>query len=320
MITAAPPGSPSIRRRARSKPLSSPSETSTNTTSGRSNSTCWSASADVNATPTTFRPCRSSSRRAAARNCLLSSTIRHRVTQSDLQAPRESALQLAGILVPARGATSPRLRAALAWRSIRGLLGAVGAWRLPASQGAQMKQRGQELQARAPANSGSPGVGDLGAFHRDALERVHPAVPHLAQRLHEAVAHGPQELAHLRVGRELLAVLADVAVELDQLDVLVAEDVLLDATEAFDAAGDALERVAVPFVQLAEAFVPVRLDFEVERVSRHGALLRLVKPLEVSVEVVRFWLNPEATSRRRSCGNIPVPSREHRCAEGPMPA
>src|SRR4051812_10382682 len=68
-----------LSRRARSKPLSSPSRMSTSTTSGRTSSSSRSASALVVATPTTATPSRSSSRRAASRKGWLSSTMRQRI-------------------------------------------------------------------------------------------------------------------------------------------------------------------------------------------------------------------------------------------------
>src|SRR5207253_6535611 len=78
--------------------LSSPSETSTSTTSGRSLSVACSASALDVATPAIVRPSRSSKVRAARRKLRLSSTIRQRTAiRSASQRAGGGALQPAGI-------------------------------------------------------------------------------------------------------------------------------------------------------------------------------------------------------------------------------
>ncbi len=59
---------------ARSKPLSSPSPMSTRMTSGLSTRACWSASAMLEATPTTVKPSRSRRKLAVSRKASLSST------------------------------------------------------------------------------------------------------------------------------------------------------------------------------------------------------------------------------------------------------
>jgi len=87
---------PAARRRATSKPLSSPRSMSTRVTSGRSAPSCSIASRLVDATPTTSRPSRSRAARAAARKSWLSSTIRRR-THSASQPGSRSASLLAGI-------------------------------------------------------------------------------------------------------------------------------------------------------------------------------------------------------------------------------
>jgi hypothetical protein len=82
----------------RSRPLSSPREMSTRTTSGRSLFASASASAPVEATPAIVRPYRSSSVRAATRNDALSSTISRRMgTQSLSQPPDHRASWLTGM-------------------------------------------------------------------------------------------------------------------------------------------------------------------------------------------------------------------------------
>jgi DNA-binding NarL/FixJ family response regulator len=73
-------------RRARSKPLSSPSTTSTKTTSGPASSVRLMASADVEATPTTTIPPLSRISRAICRKPGLSSTMRQR-TPMDTRLP-----------------------------------------------------------------------------------------------------------------------------------------------------------------------------------------------------------------------------------------
>ena len=73
-------------RRARSKPLSAPSTTSTKTTSGPASSVRLMASADVEATPTTTIPPLSRISRAICRKPGLSSTMRQR-TPMDTRLP-----------------------------------------------------------------------------------------------------------------------------------------------------------------------------------------------------------------------------------------
>ena len=75
------PPSPPARRRARSKPFSSPSAMSTSTTSGRSALTWRRASAVLDAVPATTTPSRASRRRAVSTKALLSSTSRQRTRQ-----------------------------------------------------------------------------------------------------------------------------------------------------------------------------------------------------------------------------------------------
>jgi hypothetical protein len=98
ITAAASAGSFPTRLRARSRPLWSPREMSTRTTSGRSLFASASSSAPVEATPAIVGPCRSSSVRAATRNDALSSTISRRMgTQSLSQRPDHRAAWLAGM-------------------------------------------------------------------------------------------------------------------------------------------------------------------------------------------------------------------------------
>src|SRR4051794_8464609 len=82
--------------RATSNPLSRPRSMSTSAMSGRSSSTCCTASALVIAVPTTATPSRSSRPRAASRKRGLSSTMRHRSMKPGLQTSRWPALLLPG--------------------------------------------------------------------------------------------------------------------------------------------------------------------------------------------------------------------------------
>ena len=89
-VSAPPPGGVARRVRSRSRP---PRSMSTSVTSGRNSSKRRSASALVDATPTTVMPWRSSRPRAASTKSALSSTIRQRMasTRSTMRSASRSA-------------------------------------------------------------------------------------------------------------------------------------------------------------------------------------------------------------------------------------
>src|SRR5215470_19075719 len=90
---------PLARSRARSKPLSPPSPTSTTATSGRSTLACRSASAVLDAVPATVTPCRPSRARALSRKAALSSTSKQRiVTTPACGKAAPGTLRVAGIV------------------------------------------------------------------------------------------------------------------------------------------------------------------------------------------------------------------------------
>jgi hypothetical protein len=77
------------------------------------------------------------------------------------------------------------------------------------------------------------------------LEAGHSPAGHLAQRRDEALVHAAHELPHRRVRADGLAELGELAVVIDQLDVLGADQVLLDPAQAGDRRDDPLQVVVV---------------------------------------------------------------------------